>query len=110
MPKCALVVQHAQRQLAHFIAATNPSCRLANLLHGRQQHPDQNADDRNDDKQLYKCEPFFVLRKMHDTTQKDRWKNGNEFFKTLVLRQRRQKLHQNLLTSLKVTITQFGSQ
>jgi hypothetical protein len=43
---------HRQADLLEIIAALHAPCGLARRLHGREQERDQDADDRDDHKQL----------------------------------------------------------
>jgi hypothetical protein len=51
-----VVVVHPQGKLLEIVAALQPSCGLACRLNRRQQQGDQDADDRNHDQKLNKCE------------------------------------------------------
>jgi hypothetical protein len=48
------VVVHGHRELVDIIRTHHPPSRLAAGLDRRQQHSDQDADDRDDDQQLDK--------------------------------------------------------
>src|SRR5262249_32825592 len=48
----ALVVEDRQAELLQIVRTLRPGRRLADLLHRRQQEPDQHRDDSDDDEQL----------------------------------------------------------
>ena len=50
------VVQPAQGELLQVVLALIPSSRFSSRLDGRKQQRDKDADDRDDDQQLDKCE------------------------------------------------------
>jgi hypothetical protein len=56
-----MVVVESDTDLTHAVSTVSAACRFANLLHGWQQHANQNADDRNHDQQLDQGKTLAIL-------------------------------------------------
>ena len=55
------MVVERQTQLLEVVGTTHPRGRLADLLYGRQEQPDQDRDDGDDDQELDECECTMAL-------------------------------------------------
>jgi hypothetical protein len=51
------IMHHPQPDLVRVSPAIHPPRRLADALHGREEKPDQDGNDRDDDQQLDEREP-----------------------------------------------------
>ena len=65
-----VVLEAAEGELSHVVAAGDASCRFAGRLHGRQEQGDENADDGDDDEQFNEREAR--------TTKAERRKHGGK--------------------------------
>jgi hypothetical protein len=66
MPAAAFIVEHGKAELPQVVLAAHPPGRFPRRLHGRQQHADEHADDRDHDEQLHEREASSPCRRLHD--------------------------------------------
>jgi hypothetical protein len=65
MLKGRFETQRRQCQLSKVVRTTDSPRRLSNLLNRRQQHTDEDPNDRDNDQQLDKSESFLVSLNLH---------------------------------------------